>query len=174
MRKSISGVVISLCLVFVACKAKRVPALPPNVLFFQIKLDGQILDDSILAKVKLFYYDKNGNRIDSLPWNYDDRTFLFPASRSSGGLDGKGVLCSGYIARYIIRGEGVNTMYLEYPNADIDTLYVEVADIGSEAGARDRCYCDNPFTIVRFNGKDAPETTDIHTDNGKPIYLFSK
>lgn len=156
-----------------ACKPKKIPALPPNVLFFQIKQNGAILPDSILSKIKLFYYSGN-SKVEAPPANYDDKTFLFPASRSSAGLDGKGVLCSGYIADLIVHYGGANTMYLSYPDGDVDTLYVEVSDIGNKAGVNDRCYCAFPFTVVRFNGKDAPEVTDIHTDDNKPIYLFSK
>jgi len=66
------------------CK-KKFNSLPPNVLFFQITKDGQILPDSVLNKVSLFYYDKGGLKVESPPANYDDKTFLFPANRSSTG-----------------------------------------------------------------------------------------
>lgn len=155
------------------CKAKRVQALPPNVLFFQITKNGQTLPDSILNKISLFYFEKGGQKVEHPPANYDDKTFIFPASRHSTGLEGKGVLSSGYIDQ-LVYSNGANSMYLQYPDGDVDTMYVEVSNIGHEEGAKDRCYCAFPFTIVRFNGKDAPETTDIKTDDGKPIFLFEK
>jgi len=154
------------------CKKKRIPTLPPNVLFFLITEDGNRLPDSTLDNISLYYYE-NGKKISSPPSNLDDKKWVFPATRSSSDLAGKGVLCSGYID-WLVYGKNVNDFYLEYPNGDVDTMYVEVKYLGHEEGAKDRCYCAYPFTVVKFNGKDAPESVDPKSATGKPIYVFEK
>lgn len=167
---------LAICLALLAtqgCKHRRVPALPPNVLYFLIEKDGHKLEDSVLAKIRLFYFNKQGKKVDSPPPNLDDKTFLFPASRQSTGMEGTGVLSSGYVDQ-LVYSEGANTLFLSYPDGDIDTLYLEVKNIGHKAGARDRCYCAFPFTIVKFNGMTASEVSGLRPDDGKPIYLFPK
>lgn len=157
---------------FFGCKKKAVPALPPNVLLFLITKDGNRLPDSTLDKISLYYLE-NGNKISSPPGNLDDKKFLFPATRYSGQLEGEGVLGGSYID-WLVYERKASNLYLEYPDGDVDTLHIEISHIGDEEGVKDRCYCAYPFTIVKFNGKDAPETTDIKSGIGKPIYLFEK
>lgn len=166
-------VICGVLLATVGCKHKRIPSLPPNVLFFRIEKDDHKLEDSVLMKIRLFYFDTHGNKVDAPPSNLDDKTFLFLASRHSTGMESTGVLSSGYVDQ-LVYSKGANTLFLSYPDGDIDTLYIEVKNIGHKDGAQDRCYCAFPFTIVKFNGKDAPEVTDLATDDGKPIYLFEK
>jgi len=164
-----------LCIVLLSifgCKDKRTPDVAPNVLFFLITENGNRLPDSTLDNISLYYYE-NGKKISSPPSNLDDKKLVYPASRFSGDLAGKGVLAGNYVD-WLVYGKNVNDFYLEYPNGDVDTMYVEVTFIGREEGAKDRCYCAYPFTVVKFNGKDAPESVDPKSATGKPIYVFEK
>ncbi len=102
----------------------------------------------------------------------DDTTFILPVSRFSSGLSSTGVQSAGYLDGIV--KSYTNDLYLAYPDGDTDTLYIEIGNLEYEQGIKDRCYCYYPFTVVKFNGKDAPEVTDLHTDDGKPIFLFEK
>jgi len=154
-----------------SCKDGVHPTLPPNQFYFLIRHNGDIFPDSILSKIKLFYYD-NGVKKDRLSSTSDDTSFVFPAARYAPGLANSGVMCSGYVDG-IVKSH-TNDLYLAYPDGNIDTLYIEIGNLEYEQGVKDRCYCYYPFTVVKFNGKDAPEVTDLHTDDGKPIFLFEK
>ena len=56
----------------ISCKETIVPgdpndsnywSIPPNVLTFQIRMNGERLPDSILQKITMYYYDEYGNKI---------------------------------------------------------------------------------------------------------------
>lgn len=163
---------VLLIILFCSCKKKMRYDLPPNVLFFLIEKDEERLNDSVLAGMKLYYY-KDGKKIDSPPSNYDDKTLIFPASRSSSGMEDRGVMCSGYVPN-LNAYEGINDFYLLYPDGDVDTIFIQTKEVSIEEGSRDRCYCKEPISTVNFNGEKAPEETRFITDDGKPIYLFKK
>jgi hypothetical protein len=68
-----------------------------------------------------------------------------------------------------------NTWYFEYPNGDIDTLYVEHRDQSFEQARKDECSrCIAPFPVVRLNGKDAYKHPTLRPASGKPIFVLEK
>lgn len=152
------------------------PSLPPNVFYFQIKNNNNTLRDSILSSITIFHYE-NGKKIDGYCNDPDpnvcDTSYVYLPNRYTDNLDNFGILASPYIS-YIILNKGQNTMYLEYPDGNIDTLYVEIGSLEYNDAIKNRCYCTTPFTKVMFNEKDAPESTELHAGDGKPVFLFKK
>lgn len=121
----------------------------------------------MLNRIRMFYFLPNTNtRKYRYSETSDDTTFVFPASRYDPIPDSLGVLANGYIF--------ATTWYIEYPNGDIDTLDNETTKLNCDDAMANRCHCVYPLTKVVFNGKIAPEVTDIQSGNGKPIFLFEK
>lgn len=147
--------------------------LPPNSFFFQITRNGEKLPDSVLADLKLFYIDHDRRIYEDPNEKLDNREhILLPSYMSSNiHLDEQGVRIAPYV-----NGFGVehNTWYFEFSNGDIDTLYVESQEISSEEGRQNECYCKYPFSVVRFNGKDAQKHPTLNAASGKPIWVLEK
>jgi hypothetical protein len=155
--------------------------LPPNTMYFQILKKGQPLEDSVISAITMFLV-KDGKKIsnpNSMDQSatapiLDDTSFIRNANpRYTSNLQDDGVLVNGNASSYY-GYYGVDTWYLEYPDGDVDTIYLEVGDISGEEGAKHRCYCTKPFTVMRFNGKDAAISTTLVPDDGKPVYIFEK
>jgi hypothetical protein len=167
--KSIKNLLLllSACGLLVSCEKRRSWDLPPNMLFLQVKKDGAPLPDSLLSSIKVFYW-KDGKKVNRPAANLTDSTLISPGTRYLGDkFGGQGLLASFYI------GPGYE-YYFEFPDGDIGTLQVEADSLSAEEGRKHRCFCRNPFTQVRFNGKVAPETSDIKEPGGKPIFLLEK
>ncbi len=147
--------------------------LPPNSFFFQITRNGEKLPDSVLTDLKLFYIDRDRRIYEAPNEKLDNREhILLPSYMSSNiHLDEQGVRLAPYI-----NGSGVeyNTWYFEHPTGDIDTLYVESQKISKAEGRQNECYCINPFSVVRFNGKDAYKHSTLKATDGKPVWVLEK
>lgn len=173
--KKIFSFCILLILFITSCKDYCRWSLPPNIFYFIIMKDGHPLPDSILDNTVMYFINSRGEMVtnpDSLQEgpnapDLDDTVLMFPATRTSPGLANTGVMSSGYVYE-------TRTWYLKYPDGDIDTFYVETTHIPCKKGAKNRCYCDDPYTKVEFNGHTAPEYTELNNGDGKPIFLFEK
>lgn len=156
--------------------------IPPNILFFQIKENGQKLNDSVSSKIRIFYIHSNVIKVygnwdpnSGFPPEGDDTSFVYPASRYTNIPDSLGVLAAPHTEQgYSNFKNSIKFWYIEYPDGDIDTLQFESTKLNCDDALANRCHCVYPYTKVIFNGKIAPEVTDIQTVDGKPIFLFEK
>jgi hypothetical protein len=150
--------------VITGCHKEMNWTLPPNRLFLQITESGVPVPDSVLTKLKVYYWDA-GKKVSRPPANYHDSSFVNLGIRHLGAdYRNMGLLASGYI------GPGHDWL-IEYPDGEIDTLYVETTNLDAEEGRNHRCYCNAPFTVVRINGRDLPEATGIDWSISKPVFL---
>lgn len=174
MRNKVVGLFLATIVVLLySCKKGGNWALPPNTMYFLIEKDGVTLSDDVLSAIKM-YCIRDGKKSYRPSATSDDTTYIAQAfPRYTSNLQNDGVIVNGYADSYY-GYYGVDTWYLEYPDGDVDTIYLEVGDISGEEGAKHRCYCTKPFTVMRFNGKDAAISTTLVPDDGKPVYIFEK
>jgi len=152
---------------------------PPNILYFIIKENGKPLEYGSLSEVKM-YYLRNGikitnpNDIDTSPNSpiLDDTKFIYYGSKNDPKLENSGVLANGYAD--FVSTLDIKTWYIEFPDGNIDTLFLETTKLSCEEAKLNRCYCNLPFTKVIFNGRIVKEATEIQTTNMKPVYCFEK
>lgn len=168
----------------ISCKETIVPgdpndpnywSIPPNYLSFQIRMNGERLPDSILQNITMYYYDENGNKI----MDQSNRTDVILDDPSHLGFEPEGTVWadSGIVfSMYpiILASKNMNYMYIGYPDGDVDTIYTEQKYISNAEGRLDPCYCNNPITVLKFNGKDAPIHPTLRSPSGKDIYIFEK
>lgn len=147
--------------------------LPPNKFLFQITQNGERLADSTLNNLKMFYVDHDRRVYEAPNELLDNRNhIILPSYMSNDGyLEEYGVRSGPYVNGFAVEH---NTWYFEFPNGDIDTLYVENKILSEEEGKRDECYCINPFTVMWYNGKDAYKHPTIKASSGKPIWVLEK
>lgn len=149
----------------ISCKETIVPddpndpnywSIPSNVLTFQIRMNGERLPDSILQKITMYYQDKYGNKI----MDQSNCTDVILDDPSHFHLDFEGTVWadSGIVYSMYPTSTALGNkhyQYIGYPNGDEDTIYTEVKYISNAEGKLDPCYCYNPITVLKFNGKDA-------------------
>lgn len=122
---------------------------PPNSLFFQVIMNGDILPDSILENLKM-YYMKNGTKV-----------YITDLSLGIEVFSKKGIMTTRSVGTL-----GANYYILEYENGlQSDTLYVDYSDATPATGCR--------FLLkkVTFN-KD--EITASDSFGYQPVYIFHK
>jgi len=164
-----------------ACNKEKIDpsnrwTLPPNMFFFQlIKPNNERLTLQEMDSLKLFYINTDGERQYYNPREgLDYPQHLFRPSEDNYGdlyLDNEGVLL-GYDVN--LGGVNINTWYFEQMDGRIDTLYVESKKISQKEGMQDPCYCTNPFTVVRLNGKDATIHPTLRSSAGKNVYVLKQ
>ena len=144
------------------CTHKKGPQVIPSSFGFIIKQNGLRLEDSILNNMKLFCFKNNAKTyisdfirgINEGPFNALD--LGVQTSRDIGNKSGD---------------DGIKDFYLEYPNGDIDTLYVNYNKLSGNDAAKHPCYCYYPLEEVKFNGVTASLDTSIKV---QAVYLFKK
>src|SRR5690625_10299 len=118
MKKTIF-ILILLGLVSLNCKKKMPkyyppgPYIVPHTLLFLINRKGKQLPDSVLKYLKLSYFNKGKK--------YYVKDFL-PAIKP---LDNMGIMTTRDIGMLSSKGNRIKTYYLEYPDEDVDTVYVD-------------------------------------------------
>ncbi|MFT4062601.1 MAG: hypothetical protein QM642_09630 [Edaphocola sp.] len=169
--------VFVVCMVFAACKQAVICGdcwiiQPVRDTYFKIFRNGQVFNDSMLSCTKLYY--KDGGKTISDP-GYDDTSFMYVAYSYFGAEEFRNSNIAMF--RYLVSisiNEGIHDFYLQYPDGDIDTLWVTGERVSNEQGKKERCYCTTPLRELKFNGKDAVEDTSIHLSDGQPVYIFEK
>lgn len=174
--------VLSVAMVFLpilhSCKQKDNPdmySLDINLFAYRIVQNGDKLPDSVMTGLKMYYvegmtkYYKNPTVQDSATASH-----VLKPSHYSGNtyLDEQGVrVCPTLNPFGVIR----NYWYFEFPNGDIDTLYVESRHVNNEEGLKDVCQCNDPFTVIKYNGRDAELNTELTPAGSRPpIYNLIK
>lgn len=162
-----------------ACNKEKIDpsnrwTLPPNVFYYQLlKSTNEHLSSVEIDSLKLFYINTDGERQYSNPTeglDYPQFTFRPSFHGSSDNiLDDAGILM---LLDINGRGLTINTWYLEQMDGRIDTLYVESKKISQKEGMQDPCYCTDPFTVVRLNGKDATIHPTLRSSAGKNVYVL--
>jgi hypothetical protein len=166
-------------LLWLSCKKKERPPwmLPPNNFYFQIIHHDEKLPDTVLNNLALFYLDKDGKKVyysqetDTVGGIAKHIRFCYEFEGGNSTLDAQGVRVAGYVNLF---GVGANYWYFEFPNGDIDTLYVESKHLSDEDAYKDPCSCNNPFTIIQYNGKDATIHPTLRAGDGKNVYVLEK
>jgi hypothetical protein len=179
-----TSILLSVIIIY-SCK-KHLDELPEsNDTYFKVIKNGNVLGDSILLKTKLFYIDANNKRIsdsDQIPYNANagsdirDTSFVYLASAYFGDtpeLQGSGIAFFRYIVSVNV-DYGIHDFYLEFPDGDIDTLYLNAEKVSEKQGLKEECYCTMPIRTLKFNGKDVIQDTSTHLSIGAPVYLFEK
>lgn len=166
----------SIIITFLSCKRENPDPwiLPPNFFYYQIVQNGNKMPDSILSNLKFYYFNEMGNKVFSDP-NTDNEAanhVLLPSwIPGNEALDAEGVRLCMEIASFGVRN---NTWYFEYPNGDIDTLYIESQKISKQEGRVNECQCVNPITLVRYNGRDAYKHPSLKPSDKKPVFVLEK
>lgn len=135
-----------------ACGKKYEPYPMPHTLYFIIKHNGVHLSDNTLDSMRLSYYINNSKKyvLDFTRATNEDgipaRELGVQLTREVGNISGE---------------QGIKNFYLEYPNGDVDTLYVDYQHLSDRAGAKDPCGCLYPFKGILFNDVEPGLASDI-------------
>ncbi len=167
----------------ISCSKRNVSDLPLNKFYGQIYKNGVLLPNDELNLVKAFYVI-NGER----KYGIDSTICFMPTYPDAPAINiidtNLSILGSIRISDYASRRQEdddpickrykVNTWYFEFPDGDIDTLYVEVRDkdLSRKKAEANPCYCYRPFTVVKYNGKDAEINKELNLM--KPVYMLHK
>lgn len=141
-----------------ACEEREGPLVIPNPVFFLIKESGTKLPDSTQKGIKLFYLKGN------------TKNYVSDFERGADGFDTLGIFTSRNIG-LTSGNENIKDYYLEYPNGDIDTLFVDYRHVSEKEAFKNSCYCYYPLEEVRFNGRKAEPDPSITMQK---VYLFQK
>lgn len=176
IKKFSAGFIISL-LTLLSCRQKDDPdkyGLDINIFSYRIVQNGDKLPDSIIDNLKMYYMVGSMKYYRSPGGDSSSANHLLKPSYFSGNTfwDEQGVrVCVNVNSFGVVH----NYWYFEFPNGDIDTLYVESRQVGNEEGLKDVCQCNNPFTVVKYNGRDAEINTELMpADSKPPIYNLIK
>lgn len=161
---------------FASCRQKEDPDkyhLDINIFTYRIVQNGDKLPDSILSELKMYYIEGGTKYYRTPNVNSITGNHLLKPSHFSGDtyLDDEGVrICVPVNAFGVVH----NYWYFEFPNGDIDTLYVESKHVGNKEGLQDVCQCNDPFTVIKYNGRDAELNTTLLPAGSRPIYNLIK
>lgn len=163
--KKILYVLILLIIISFSCEKKKVPKplppgpyLAPHSLFFLIQRDGKRLPGSVLDNLDLIYTTGREEKQvkDFQRATEEGRDLGIMTTRNIGILSSR---------------EKIKTYYLEYPDGDIDTLYVDYDYFSRPDADTTKCYCLFPLREVKFNGEKAYRDSSIQVQR---VFLFKK
>ena len=177
MIKKILPVLLFILPSLLSCKQKDDPGsylLDINLFSYRIVQNGDKLPDSIIDNLKMYYMVGGIKHYRSPGGDSSTANHLLKPSYYSGNTfwDEQGVrICVNVNAFGVIH----NYWYFEFPNGDVDTLYVESREVSSKEGLKDICQCNNPFTVIKYNGRDAEINTELTPAGSRPpIYNLIK
>ena len=136
--------------------------LLPHSLAFIIKNSGQRLPDSILNNLKLSYY------------NMGIKKYISDFSRGTNEQEIKGYDLGIMGTRDIgfkSADNNIKNYYIEYPNGNIDTLFVDYRHYSACEADTSSCGCSYPMYVVKYNDKNVVLDTAITV---LPVYIFNK
>lgn len=163
--------------------------MPPNpgALFLSIKQKGQPYPDSLMAGVKMYYFENgkkitNPNDATSRPANmmYDDTVLLqrvYGYNDSIVNYIAPGVFSS-YYALQAVASSNVRDFYLQFPDGSVDSLNIEMEKYSEKETGKAPCQCLNQITHITINGKPMPADTAKYSLYGRArdnnTYLIEK
>lgn len=166
---------MSLLIGFVSCKQITPDpwVLPPNLFYYQIIQNGVPLSTPELDSLKFYYINEYGTKIYRSGSDNESANHVLKPSWFSGNgdLDNAGVRICAALNAF---GVQHNTWYFEYPDGNIDTLYVESKEISKSEGGKDPCNCITPFTVVQLNGRDAYIHSTLKPSDTKPVWVLER
>ena len=160
-----------------SCRQKEdldIYQLDINYFAYRILVNGEKLPDSVLNELKMYYVDGGIKYYRNPIGDNETANHILKPSYFSGEtyLDEQGVRVNCHVNPF---GVLHNYWYFEFPNGDIDTLYVESKKVNNKEGQQDVCQCNNPFTVIKYNGRDAVLNTELlPLVNSEPIYDLHK
>lgn len=167
---------LSLCAVS-ACRSKEYAdkyGLDINIFSYRIVQNGDKLPDSIIDNLKMYYMVGGMKYYRSPGGDSASANHVLKPSYFSGNTfwDDEGVrICVNVNSFGVVH----NYWYFEFPDGDVDTLYVESRNVSNKEGMQDVCQCNNPFTVIKYNGRDAEINTELMPEGSKPpIYNLIK
>ena len=133
-------------------------------LAFVVKKNGESLSDAILKNLKVYYF-KNGNKYYTFQYSSVVPTIEYNVSDNNTIIQ--------YLSTYIANesATGIKDYYLEYPNGDIDTVYVDYQKLDHDQAIKDPCYCYFKLVEIKFNGVRASYDPEIKSSS---VYRFDK
>jgi hypothetical protein len=149
---------ILLTLTLFGCSREKGPIVVPDSLFFVLKHNNVRLDDQILDNIRLYYY-RSGVK-----------TYVIDFTRATEEGYNLGVITTRRIGDYSA-DENIKDYYLEFPNSDIDTLFVDYKHLKQNEAFNNPCYCYYPLQAVKFNGVNAIPDPSITLQK---VYRFDK
>jgi len=159
------------------------PPLATATYFILTENGHTITDTTELSALKLYYYDKNGIRIntpnETEPGKvmYDINSFLGLAGNiysNHPDFQNSPILYMSPLITTASANQGIHEFYVEFPDSDIDTIQLYGENVPCKQVQYERCGCSTPVRVLKYNGIDAQEDTTYHLSNGLPVYIFKK
>lgn len=145
-----------------------------NIFTYRIVQNGYKLPDSIIDNLKMYYMVGTMKYYRSPGGDSSTANHLLKPSYYFGDTywDEQGVRICVNVNPF---GVKYNYWYFEFPNGDVDTLYVESRHVRNEEGLKDVCQCNNPFTVIKYNGRDVELNNWLMPPGSKPpVYNLIK
>lgn len=134
----------------------------PNDLVFAIRKNGEKLNTDVLNSMKL-YYLKQGSKIYSF-----DRANVPSLELLDESLGVQKIP----FPIGIESGNGTKSYYLEYPNGEVDNVYVDYQKLDHDQAVKDPCYCYFKLIEIKYNGVRV--SYDPAIKNSYSVYRFDK
>ena len=134
---------------------------PPSIFAFDIKHKNILIADSVLNALKLFYKSNGGN------------IYVSDFQRRIAEYYPLGIMVTQEIG-FKSADNLIKDYYLEFPNGDIDTLYVDYRHYTPCEADTSSCRCTYPLIKVIYNNHEAFFDRDLLTNNNDLVYQFNK
>ena len=154
---------ICFSLVAVKCtKSRSGPQDIPRSFFFLIKKNNVRLEDNTLNNTKM-YYLKDGAKM---------YVSDFTRAINGGELNAYDLgIQTSFRIEDISANENIKNFYLEYPNSDVDTLFIDYKRLSEKEAFNHPCYCYTPLEQVKYNGITVLPDSNIKQQT---VYRFDK
>jgi hypothetical protein len=155
---------ILISFLFSACDQKKHSSqsrLVPYSLYLKFEINHQIVPDTTISKIILYYYMNNQKKeiIDFMP----------AEDPQISGNSNLGIMTSFSIAG-ISSTQGIKDFFLKYPDGNIDSLYINYQQVSDDEGIKEPCFCRVPLKEIKVNGQSPG--IDTTTPEGTPVYLI--
>lgn len=147
-------------LTLLSCHKDKRALLGPEALLIRPIHNMDVLPDATLNATKLYYFSSQ-----------TIKEYVGDFGRASGSGYQWGILSTTDVAS-LSANDNIKYYYLEFPDGDIDTLFVNYQQISDEEARDNDCFCNTPQIGVTINGKTPQQ--DTLKPGGIPVYRIYK
>lgn len=147
-------------LTLLSCHKDKRELLGPEALLIRPIHNMDVLPDATLNATKLYYFSSQ-----------TIKEYVGDFGRATGSGYQWGILSTTNVAA-LSANDNIKFYYLEFPDGDIDTLFVDYQQISDDEARDNDCFCDKPQISIRING-NVPIRDTIQA-GGIPVYRIYK
>jgi hypothetical protein len=147
-------------LILMSCHKDKRELLGPEALLIRPIHNMAVLPDATLNQMKLYYFSSQ-----------TIKEYVGDFGRASGSGYQWGILSTTDVAS-LSANDNIKYYYLEFPDGDIDTLFVNYQQISDDEARDNDCFCNKPQLGLKLNGNVPSQ--DTLKPGGIPVYRLYK